>query len=50
MRVNPINSLHYWFAEEFDNYLQQDAHEFLNFLINRINEILLGERRKKHAF
>jgi len=32
-----------FFTEEFDNYLQQDAHEFLNFLINRINEILLGK-------
>ena len=30
-------------VEEFDNYLQQDAHEFLNFLINRINEIILGK-------
>ena len=29
--------------EEFDNYMQQDAHEFLNFLINHINEIILGE-------
>ena len=29
-------------TEEFDNYLQQDAHEFLNFLINRINEIIIG--------
>lgn len=31
-------------AEEFDNYIQQDAHEFLNFLINHINEIILAER------
>lgn len=30
--------------EEFDNYIQQDAHEFLNFLINHINEIILAER------
>jgi ubiquitin carboxyl-terminal hydrolase 12/46 len=30
-------------AEEFDNYMQQDAHEFLNFLINHISEIILGE-------
>ncbi|EDW58337.2 ubiquitin carboxyl-terminal hydrolase 46 [Drosophila virilis] len=30
--------------EEFDNYMQQDAHEFLNFLINHINEIILAER------
>lgn len=30
-------------SEEFDNYLQQDAHEFLNFLINHINEVILCE-------
>jgi ubiquitin carboxyl-terminal hydrolase 12/46 len=29
---------------EFDNYMQQDAHEFLIFLINHINEILVGEQ------
>jgi len=29
---------------EFDNYMQQDAHEFLNFLINHINEIIVGEQ------
>jgi len=28
---------------EFDNYMQQDAHEFLNFLINHINEIIVAE-------
>lgn len=37
----------YWigsyFSEEFDNYMQQDAHEFLNFLINHISEIILGK-------
>merc|ERR1719186_761256 len=27
---------------EFDNYMQQDAHEFLIFLINHINEIIVG--------
>lgn len=32
--------------EEFDNYMQQDAHEFLNFLINHINEIILSERNQ----
>ena len=26
---------------DFDNYMQQDAHEFLNFLINHINEIIV---------
>lgn len=29
---------------EFDNYMQQDAHEFLNFLINHINETIIAER------
>lgn len=33
----------HFFPEEFDNYMQQDAHEFLNFLINHINEIILGK-------
>lgn len=32
------------FTDEFDNYMQQDAHEFLNFLINHINEVILSER------
>lgn len=32
--------------EEFDNYMQQDAHEFLNFLINHINEIIQAERNQ----
>lgn len=30
------------YIEEFDNYMQQDAHEFLNFLINHISEIITG--------
>lgn len=30
------------YLEEFDNYMQQDAHEFLNFLINHISEIITG--------
>lgn len=34
-------------AEEFNNYMQQDAHEFLNFLINRINEIILRKYGEK---
>lgn len=36
------------FAEEFDNYMQQDAHEFLNFLINHISEIILGENASRN--
>lgn len=37
--------------ELFDNYMQQDAHEFLNYLLNTISETLLEERaaeRERH--
>lgn len=49
-----INIFHILFlkiylTEEFDNYMQQDAHEFLNFLINHINEIILAERKTKNG-
>jgi len=30
-------------TDEFDNFMQQDAHEFLNFLINHINETIMGK-------
>lgn len=33
------------FAELFDNFLQQDAHEFFNYLLNAISETLGGLRR-----
>nr|CAG4647912.1 EOG090X06IH [Moina brachiata] len=35
--------------EEFDNYMQQDAHEFLNFLINHISEIISAERQQSNT-
>lgn len=35
---------------EFDNYMQQDAHEFLNFLINHINETIVGKEQFSNAF
>jgi ubiquitin C-terminal hydrolase len=28
---------------DFDNYMQHDAHEFLNFLINDIKETIIGK-------
>ena len=31
------------FSELFDNYMQQDAHEFLNYLLNRVAELLQGK-------
>merc|ERR1739844_200994 len=34
---------------EFDNYMQQDAHEFLNFLINHINESLVAEQNQANT-
>jgi len=33
--------------ELFDNYMQQDAHEFLNYLLNTIAEILQGEKQRE---
>ena len=36
-------SLH---PELFDNYMQQDAHEFLNYLLNTIADLLQEERRQ----
>lgn len=29
--------------------MQQDAHEFLNFLVNHINEIILAERHQNNS-
>jgi ubiquitin carboxyl-terminal hydrolase 12/46 len=35
--------------EVFDNYLQQDAHEFLNYLLNTIADLLLAEQGPDHS-
>lgn len=35
------------FLELFDNYMQQDAHEFLNYLLNTIADILQEERKQE---
>lgn len=29
-------------SELFDNYMQQDAHEFLNYLLNTVADLLQG--------
>ncbi|CAI4228945.1 unnamed protein product [Auanema sp. JU1783] len=34
--------------ELFDNYMQQDAHEFLNYLLNTISETLVEERNAEN--
>jgi len=36
-------------TELFDNFMQQDAHEFFNFLLNAISEVLAEEKRKEHT-
>ncbi|CAJ0942853.1 unnamed protein product, partial [Mesorhabditis belari] len=33
--------------ELFDNYMQQDAHEFLNYLLNTISETLIDEKKER---
>lgn len=32
-----------FFTDLFDNFMQQDAHEFLNYLLNRVSELLQGK-------
>lgn len=35
------------FSELFDNYMQQDAHEFLNYLLNTIADLLQEEKKQE---
>lgn len=35
------------FPDLFDNYMQQDAHEFLNYLLNTIADILQEEKKQE---
>uniref|UniRef100_A0A3Q2SUA6 ubiquitinyl hydrolase 1 n=1 Tax=Fundulus heteroclitus TaxID=8078 RepID=A0A3Q2SUA6_FUNHE len=35
--------------ELFDNYMQQDAHEFLNYLLNTIADLLQEERKQEKS-
>ncbi len=38
-------------SELFDNYMQQDAHEFLNYLLNTVADLLQGKANPiKHLF
>lgn len=36
-----------FFTDLFDNYMQQDAHEFLNYLLNTIADILQEEKKQE---
>ena len=35
-------------AELFDNYMQQDAHEFLNYLLNTVADLLQGRTHRTY--
>lgn len=35
------------FTDLFDNYMQQDAHEFLNYLLNTVADILQEEKKQE---
>lgn len=45
--TNQLKHLLLSLAELFDNYMQQDAHEFLNYLLNTIADILQEERKQE---
>ncbi len=37
----------YLLPDLFDNYMQQDAHEFLNYLLNTVADILQEEKKQE---
>lgn len=39
----------YFSSELFDNFTQQDAHEFFNYLLNAISETLAEEKKRETA-
>ena len=41
----PLSSAGMLCAELFDNYMQQDAHEFLNYLLNTVADLLQGKTK-----
>jgi len=41
-RMYRFTIIHCIFVESFDNFMQQDAHEFLNYLLNIIAETVQG--------
>lgn len=48
MNRTDLVSDHY-VSVDFDNYMQHDAHEFLNFLINDIKETIISERNAQQS-
>lgn len=45
--VKRIGMLVLYLSDLFDNYMQQDAHEFLNYLLNTIADILQEEKKQE---
>lgn len=43
LKVFEIIKICFLFTDLFDNFMQQDAHEFLNYLLNRVSELLQGK-------
>lgn len=43
LKVFKIIKICFLFTDLFDNFMQQDAHEFLNYLLNRVSELLQGK-------
>lgn len=46
-REPEIEIMTFSFPDLFDNYMQQDAHEFLNYLLNTIADILQEEKKQE---
>ena len=42
--LSELFMLRCFISDLFDNYMQQDAHEFLNYLLNRVAELLQGKK------
>ena len=46
-RIKTMDCFFFFSTELFDNYMQQDAHEFLNYLLNTIADLLQEERKQE---
>lgn len=44
-----FGNLHLFVLEVFDNYMQQDAHEFFNYLLNTVGDLLQGKSCDTHV-
>lgn len=47
IRLLQVLTFYFISADLFDNYMQQDAHEFLNYLLNTVADILQEEKKQE---